>query len=48
MCLAVHNTEKALLAEGVARAECVVNVVDWIKKQITVSIAQQGKFERQL
>ena len=49
MCLAVHNTERALLAEGIARAECVVNVEDWLPNHmITVSIAQQGKSERQL
>ena len=49
MCLAVHNTERALLAEGVARAEVVVNLEDWLPNHmITVSIAQQGKSERQL
>ena len=48
MCLAVHNTERALLAEGVARAECVINVEDWLPNHmITVSFAQQGKSERQ-
>ena len=49
MCLAVHNAERALLAEGVARAECEINVEDWLPNHmITVSIAQQGKSERQL
>ena len=49
MCLAVHNAERALLAEGVARAECEINVEDWLPNHmITVSIAQQEKFERQL